>query len=510
MKKFDKRYIYYNLVSDFFGSIFVSFILCKDLVYNENDILSMSSNYLLIPAILSIVIYIFFITYRILYYNASGYLLAEKQIECNRGVVFKKRSVLDYSKINAINKKQNLIQRIFGIAILTIDSGSTNTSHQAEITIIEKSRIVDELLYNLQILREGGVVSKETNNNPVKEEEVLLSEESSLYHFTSKKKWLYVLINIVSVLFFTVVIGVVCSSIISICNIFLELDMFSSFGDFILTSVSIVSGILVFISFISFLGCMIQAFVGYYDFKIIKRANDIQISYGFLERHTNTFGFDRIKGVKIKQSLVQRMLGFASIHLEVIGYANNNGNNNIEIGVLVPFCKFCEVNKILQAVLPDYLPQDKNYSAISYFPFISWFSLFLLVIVSIISILVVINFIIFNISLMLMVAVIFAILGCGLLVYIVELINAYLNFKTSGIAFNNDKVTVYSGGMNKTITVFKTINLVSVEDITTPLRKRKGIITLVLHLKTNSYSNEIKVQIQKDSLTTQLENLLVL
>ena len=111
---------------------------------------------------------------------------------------------------------------------------------------------------------------------------------------------------------------------------------------------------------------------------------------------------------------------------------------------------------------------------------------------------------------MLMVAVIFAILGCGLLVYIVELINAYLNFKTSGIAFNNDKVTVYSGGMNKTITVFKTINLVSVEDITTPLRKRKGIITLVLHLKTNSHSNEIKVQIQKDSLTTQLENLLVL
>ena len=108
MKRFDKGYIYSGLLSDLFGSLVVAFIFLKDFFLSEEsnpkDIIAAVP----IFVIAFIVIYLILIVYRILYYKTSGYELTEKEIKCNRGVLFRKRSVLDYKKVHAINKKQSL------------------------------------------------------------------------------------------------------------------------------------------------------------------------------------------------------------------------------------------------------------------------------------------------------------------------------------------------------------------------------------------------------------------
>lgn len=123
MKRFDKGYIYSGLLSDLFNSLVILFIFLKDFFLDETakakDIMAAIPFF----AVGFIVIYSCFIVYRILYYKTSGYELTETEIKCNRGVFFRKRSVLDYKKIHAINKKQSLFNRIFGIAVLTVDSG---------------------------------------------------------------------------------------------------------------------------------------------------------------------------------------------------------------------------------------------------------------------------------------------------------------------------------------------------------------------------------------------------
>ena len=53
-------------------------------------------------------------------------------------------------------------------------------------------------------------------------------------------------------------------------------------------------------------------------------------------------------------------------------------------------------------------------------------------------------------------------------------------------------------------------NLIAAENVTTPLRKKAGITSLVMHLKTNAMSNEIKVHMQEDRLTQEIEQLLTL
>ena len=507
MKRFDKGYIYSSLLSDLFGSLVIVFIFLKDFFLDESakteDIVAAIPYFVIAFA----VIYLCFVVYRILYYKTSGYELTETEIKCNRGVFFRKRSVLDNKRVHVINKKQNIFHRIIGVAVLTVDSGATNSSHQAEITIVEKEKTVDALMNELNALKENGTRSITDTS----EEDVLFSDKDSLYNFTSKKKMLYTLINIASTAFFTALFGVLAIIVIGVCKLMLQIDGLGTWGEYFLFATLITIGAMLLFSAFSFIGCMIHSFVGYHKFTITKCGNNIQISFGLLEKHTNTFSYDRIKAVKISQSLAQRLLGFAAIKLEVIGYTNEAGSdNNTELGVLVPFCKYDEIGEILGKVLPDYIPDEKQTKAVSYFPFVSWFLLIFGIVTGVMLLSTVAILLSFNAPTSVISAVALSIVGAGIVVTLVKLVSAMLSYQTNGLTINNGKVTAYSGGFTRNITVFMAKNLIAVENVTTPLRKKCGIASLVMHLKTNALSNEVKVHIQRDALSDKLEKLLIL
>jgi len=506
MKRFDKGYIYFGLFADFFRTIAIIFIFFGDFLVDEETQRSDIARVLPFLVATFVILYLCSIAYRIIYYKISGYELTEKEIKCNRGVFFRKRSVLDYTKIHAVNKRQNLFHKLFGIAILTVDSGSTNTSHQAEITIIENSGTVDLLLDELTALKENGAKS-----STEEKEELLLSDKDTLYSFTSKRKMLYTLINIISTALFTAIFAVLTVVVLGICKLMLRLDVFGTWGNYFFFAFLIaVSAMLLFSVFV-FIGCLLYSFIGYHDFKITKRGNEIRISFGLLERHTNTFSYDRIKAVKISQGLVQRMLGFAVIKLEVIGYTNNGeGDNNAELGVLVPFCKYSEVGEILSRILPDYVPEKKQTKAVSYFPFVSWFSLFLATVTGVVLLQTILPLLIFNVSPSVIATVSFGLVATAALVFIVKAISSVLAYQNNGIAIRDKKITACYGGFTKNITVFMKKNLIAAESATTPLRQKSGISTIVMHLKTNAMSNEIKVHMQTANLSQEIEQLLIL
>ena len=504
MKKFDKGYIYTGLLSDLFTSFAAVLLFLKDHLKDES-----SSEYMLPIFIIGFaVIYLCFILYRILYYKTSGYELTENEIKCNRGVLFRKRSVLDYRKVHAINKKQNIIHKLFGIAVLTVDSGSTNTSHQAEITIIEKEKLVDALLMELNVRKEGG---RRNVESPQPKDEVLLSEEDRLYSFSSGKKLLYTVISIASTAFYTALFAILAILILGLCKLMIQQSFPGSWGQYFLYAFLTMLGAMLVFCIISMIGYLIHSFVEYYKFTVTKSGKDIQISYGLLEKHTNTFSYDRIKAVKISQSLVQRILGFASIRLEVIGYTVNSGddNKNAALGVLVPFCKFSEVGEILGRVLPDYVPEQKQTKAVSYFPFLSWFALALGIVTGLVLVEAIVPLLIFHVPSSVMTAVGFAVVGVAVIILAVKALGAALSYQNNGLALSKGKITAYHGGFTKHITVFMTRNLIAAENVTTPLRKKAGITSLVMHLKTNAFSNEVKVHIQEDRLAEEIERSLI-
>jgi len=261
MKRFDKGYIFSSLLSDFFSTLVILFIIFEDLFFDETS--KKEDMIGAIPFIIIgfVVIYLCFAIYRILYYRASGYELGETEIKCNRGVLFKKRSVLEYKKIHAINKKQTLFQRFFGIAVLTVDSGATSSSQQAEITVIEKDKTVDLLVNELNALKEDGIRGAET---PAAEADVLLSDKDSLYNFTSKRKILYTLINIVSTAFYTALLGALALIVIAFCKTVIQFDLLGT----VLIALLITVAAMLFLSAFSFIISAVYSFVAYHKFTI--------------------------------------------------------------------------------------------------------------------------------------------------------------------------------------------------------------------------------------------------
>ena len=494
MKKFSKNYLYYHLVAD----IFIVLALCfafLDALMIENEAGEMLGwNLQAVPFFIlgALLAYGALIFYRVLYLRYAGYVLAEGEIRVTRGVFFRKNSIVEYKKMHAINKKQNIVQRLFGLAVLTVDSGSANTSGTAEILIYESAAQVERLIALLKAKKNG-----ETETQAPIAEEVLSSESGDLV-FSSGKKIIYSLLNIASTAFtllciaFFALVAYFC--LVPVLSDLLPGGVLHALVSALAISAVSIAGFSVF----SFVISILQSFIAYHNFRIVKNAADLEISYGLFTRHTNTFGFNRIQGVLIRQGLIQRLFGYATLNLEVIGYREgSDGNQNnaaVTVGMLLPLCNAREADEILASVLPSYVPLKKEASAKRYFPFISWSFVLIAAIFALVGLLTFSMMHLFGAPTRALLIVRIMLSLAFFITLGIRALGAFLAYKNAGISISEDRITVFGGGYQRCVTTLLRRSLIAVEDVTTPLRARAGIYTLILHLRTNAETNEVKAQ----------------
>lgn len=509
MKKFCKNYLYYHLVADILAVVLYALAFIDELLIEDDlgAVTGVKNEAIPFFILGALGVYVLIILYQVLYLRTSGYALTENEIRVQRGVLFRKNSILEYRKMHAINKKQNIIQRFFGLAVLTVDSGSANTSKTGEIVVYEKTEIVDALLLELKA-RKNGEVFKEESKEPSAE---AFSSKRGDFVFSSGKKMAYSLLNIATAAFAMLLICflalLVYVSLVPVLKDILAGGVFY----ILVPALMIALAVLVGMSVLTFVASILQGFVGYYNFRIVKNASDLEISYGLLTRHTNTFGYNRIQGVLVRQGLIQRLFGYATLQMEVIGYhegGDEKNNESTAVGMLLPLCHIREVESILSSLLPAYLPLKKQISAKRYFPFISWSALFTFAVFALAALLTFSLMHLFGASVLAFSVVRLLLLLVFLIVLAAEAVGAYLSYKNAGLAISEDRVTVYSGGYQKRITTVLRRSLVAIEDVTTPLRARAGIYTVVLHIRTNEATNEIKVAMLDKTAVEMLRVLL--
>ena len=513
MKRFDKGYLFYHLLTDLFLAVFFGFAFLDEvfLTNEEGELLGLQGEAILPFFLIVGVAYLLLCGYRALYLYRSGYTLGENEILCRRGAFFNKRSHLEYRRANAINKKQNLLHRLFGIAVLTVDSGATTQAAAAEITVVEKSAIVDALMREVKA-RQKGESSPSAEEEGKAAEEVLFQEGEGLYAFSKTKKLLYALVNLASAAFYTLIFA-----LLAIVAVSLFVAILSKAGapSTALATVAVVAVIvLLAIALLTFLTSLLQSFVGYYGFRVRKTGEEIEISYGLFVKSVNTFRLDRIKGVRIQAGLIERLFGLCSIRLEVVGYgfegSGESGEEAAGIGLLVPLCEKGEVGAILSRLLPAFMPDEPCVRPPSLAPFLCWPQLLLAI---------------FTLLPMGLTVGLMAILGAPsratLLVFLLFLlaygflavflaVSRILCYKNGGLAVKDGRITVYGGGFQKSAVVFNKRSFVALEKRATPLQEKAGISSAVLHFYTNAATNEVKsLHLAKKDISLLEEELTV-
>lgn len=427
------------------------------------------------------------VIYSYLYRNCSGYELNEKEIICKKGIIFKKKSIVEFSKIHAINIKQNLVQRILGISALMVDSGSTNTAHTAEIAIYDDVHIIQKLYDKLQ------------NRDVVETEKVV---NNNLYSFNSNRKVIYTLLNSIVALFILVFGTIFVALVLYFLEPMVD-DQKITLAECILYPLFIFGTIFVITAFAN----LCKAFISYYGFEIKEVNNAININYGLFVKIHNSFNIDRVKAVKVTQGIIQRIFGFVTMRLEVVGYSEIDGNNGQIIGIFIPLCKVNEVEHYLNKILPLYVPIKKELSAKSYKALILWDLFFAYVSLFIIILELVIFSVCFNEWVILLIGGTITFIGYFIFT-IIYFIDSILAYKNQGISINDNKITVYNGGFIKNTTIILKENLIAIEDVTTKRRKVKGIYSYKIHFHTNATSNVVYVKVLDESIKNRLIALL--
>ncbi|MDQ8044278.1 MAG: PH domain-containing protein [Solirubrobacteraceae bacterium] len=87
----------------------------------------------------------------------------------------------------------------------------------------------------------------------------------------------------------------------------------------------------------------------YANFQITRDERRLRIRRGLITEHVGTVPIDRIHGLRIVESPLRQLLGYASIEVEVAGYARQDEATR----TLVPYVRRSEVPALIERLVPD-------------------------------------------------------------------------------------------------------------------------------------------------------------
>ncbi len=468
MKRFCKRYFLYRCLTTFFASIFVGFSIFSNCTDEQGEFV-LDYDILILALISSLVFMLVGIIYQYIYWRKSGYELTQDGVSVTKGVFVRKKSFVRYDKIHSINKKQGLIQKIFGFNGLYADSGSTNTGLTSEIIIFELSDVVDDLIKTINDSKYG-----------VKENEVetVIDKGSCVYSYTAKSKALYALFALIVafLVFMVMYMGLLA------CFLFMN-----TIKSTLVAALVILFILLVVVYLSTFLGTLI----GYYRFNVYLNKDELVVEYGLFIQLSNKLPLNKIKAVRVRRGLVKRLFGYASVTIDVVGYGGSEQKGS-GLGILVPLEKLSFVEELISKCLPDFTGLEIENKSKKLLPFLS--------IPSIVFGLLLVQTVGVCLGLMALPRVDYVILAgilvVGVLVifYLVIIWSQVLSYRNNGISFNDDKMTISSGGFSITETTIDRKNVIGVENITTHFRKKKNIYCYKIHIFSNAMYNTIVVK----------------
>lgn len=279
-----------------------------------------------------------FSIYKIIARNKTIYYIKDNILFNHRGIFIKKQIKIPLEKIASVDISQSFKQRLLNLYELNIDRGMVDDMEDIKI-ILKKDEAND---FRNDLL--------EFNARKENDCEEVLSTENIIYKINFKDLFIYSLVRKPILFAITSIIGL--SALLSKVDI--------NFEDVLQYANSIKYIIIAFVVIVILirLACIIVNLNKFYNFEISRLDNMLDIRYGFTNKKMSSLNLDNICAIKIKQSLLQRFINTSSIHVNTVGY----GDNEDEESVLFPNIANKEVDKIIKDLLGRFDFVGEKYS----------------------------------------------------------------------------------------------------------------------------------------------------
>lgn len=339
--------------------------------------------------------------YQVVSYKHLYYELGPEEFNLYSGILNKKRVHVPYQRIQSVDQRATLIQRIFGVCSVSIDTAGGSTNKAVTVPYVQKTQ-AEELRRELfarkqyavavqsgaapeaaaaavaagvapQIAHEGANVLDapaeiwQDVRGVFGGAEVDTGRVTFEYGMSNKELVFTGLSN--NTAFFVVVIGIVgaVAQFMGELAPILAGSMEPLVGSVVATSVQLFGGNLIAAGVAAFLGASlvlwllsaIGSCISYGGFRACRRDNRIEVEHGLLQHRFQGVDVDRVQSVVVKQSFIRRLLGYCELSLGKIDAAAESSEDqqkglNQQGLVIHPFVKMSRVPEILAGIIPEF------------------------------------------------------------------------------------------------------------------------------------------------------------
>lgn len=262
------------------------------------------------------------------------YSIVDGELRIEQGVFVRKNIYLSKERIQVIDIKAGVVQRMFGLVEVEVKTAGSS-SKEAKISAITREK-AERLKTEL---RSGAAKDIE-----VEEEQ----KKSDTYRISAKD----LVITACTSGSFGIALSIVGTVFSQVDQVLSEEQLINYLEAIIPVSVStnMVVYVVIVVIVISWLLSFFGTFIKYFGFTLTVRDNELIIRQGLFEQRQLTVPFNRIQAIQVKEGLMRQPFGYASLILESAGYGDQQGNST----TLYPLIPKKGVGEFLQKLVPEY------------------------------------------------------------------------------------------------------------------------------------------------------------
>lgn len=348
------------------------------------------------------------VVYQVISYKHLYFTLSDTEFSLYKGIISKKRVHVPYYRVQSVDQRASLLQRVFGVCTVMIDTagGSSNkavivpylTRQQAEwlrSELFSRKRGIQRAQC-AQAAAAAGAAAAGSSQSRMSEgagnvldfgaqawdeygglfggEEVETGQVSFEYGLSNKELLFTGVSNNTSfLLVLFAIIGVVGQLAQVLFGFFprqgddiahemvVHATGSAAIGFFALVAGCVFVGMLVVWVISALAAC-----IGYGGFRARRRDSRIETEHGLLQHTFQGVDIDRVQAVVVKQGFIRRLLGYCELSLAKVDAMSGKddsakSNQQAQRGMVIhPFVKVSRVPEILQGLLPEYqdAPED--------------------------------------------------------------------------------------------------------------------------------------------------------
>lgn len=341
-------------------------------------------NILLVVALIVVALFLVYavaVGVLVLAYRNLRFVFDEKEFSLYSGILIKRRMHVPYNKVQSVNHRQSLIQRLAGVCAVEIDTagGSSNRAIKVPYVLLGTGEAIRHDLFARKAAEAAGVSASDLAAAAARAGAAGGSAAGSILDAASD----YVgvsdfrgvfdsqaagmepvsferrLTNGELALCTTSASAIVGAAVVFVLVLFAMAIVVATLGARASLPILMAMPVVV-ISLLAVLAVNVAAVaLSFGNFSVRRRGSRIEVERGILQRDFSGIDVNRIQSLVVRQSFVRRLLGYCEVSLGRInaaGDGNQNTQAKLNSGALVvhPFLKVSQVDALLAGLLPEF------------------------------------------------------------------------------------------------------------------------------------------------------------